>query len=190
MEPKDYWAAVRSGWKQICACLVVALVVGGGIVWTQSAVASSYQAARKIYVTSGASPQPGAEAPTSSYVELVGGTLLAEQVSDELGYEVPAGTAAVAAVTSKVMEISVTDATRERADEIADAYVDLLPAQVERLDEPGGPAAFTTISSATVEVQPSGGGRILLLAGMLGLGCGLAWAFSRHAARMPRGDRA
>lgn len=183
MEPKDYWAAVRSGWKQICACLVVALLVGGVVVWTQSGAGPSYQAARKLYVT-------GAEAPTTSYVELVGGTLLAEQVSDELGYEVPAGTAAVEALTSRVMEISVTDASRERAEETADAYVDLLPLQVEQLDEPGGPAEFTTISSATVEVPPSGGERILLLAGMLGLGCGLAWAFSRHAARMPRGGGA
>lgn len=190
MEPKDYWAAMRFGWKQICACLIVAIVVGGALAWKQSGAQTGYEAARELYVTSGVTLQAGAEAPTSSYAELVGGTAVAEQVSEEVGYEVLAGTAAATAVTSKVMTVSVSDTDPERAEEIVDAYVRVLPGQVQQLDEAGGPAKFTTINAATVEVQPAGPGRILLLAGMLGLGCGLAWAFGLYAARMPRGGGA
>lgn len=191
MEPKDYWAAVRLGWKQICACLIAALVLGGVFAWQQSgSEESSYAATRKLYMA-GPAPQPGAEGLIASYVEVAGGTLMTEKAGDKVGYAVEAGTVTVAVATTNVLEITATDASRERADEIVDAYVEVLPGLIQQVDDSPEPVEFTTISSATVEILPvSGGSRILLLATMLGLGSGLAWALSLHGARLGREDRA
>ena len=195
MELKDYWAAVVAGWKFIVVTLLVALLAGAAVAVVAPAPLPQFSSTREVFLVlppSGAS-NPDAQGQsdasrTASYAALARGSVMADRVTESLGEadgeQAVVSTAAVPNTT--VIELTVTHSDEDRAKELADAYVELLPDAINEVDgsQDAPPVTAKLISAADIQVSGSASGtlRIMLVAIMLGLGLGIGGALMRYAA--------
>lgn len=202
MELKAYVLAIKAGWKIILGTLVVA--VAAAVVLSLQAT-PSYVSTTRLFVASLTGGDDldefyqrsaAANLRIASYAEVASSGAAAEAVSEELGYPVDPGSVTAAVVTGTVvLQVSVTDADAERAQEIATAYAEVLPGIVAELDKAASPfgqqVGLQVIDEAGLPgAAPTALLRNLLAAVVLGLGLGIGIAVLRYALRQDRDDRA
>jgi capsular exopolysaccharide synthesis family protein len=156
VEPRTVWAALRRGWLIILA----GLVGGAGIALSVTLLMGPrYSTDMQFFVstTDSASTSDAfqggqfAQQRVASYAELLSGEELAERVVDQLDVDVSTGRVAadVAATTvtgTVLIDVTVTDASQEVAEQIAAAVADEFPDQVAELETSGDDAAPVTVA--------------------------------------------
>lgn len=188
MELKDYLEAIRQGWKIVLTVLVLCLVAGAVLAFTQT---EEYVSETKLFVA----PQVTSKDPDElsernaiaqqqvrSYVEVINGDVLASRVSRRVGIIVnPEDVIASLASGTVVVDIKATNKSPERARDVAATYASLAPAAIRAVDETGQGAAqvkVTVIDKARMgtPVGVRSPILVLILAALFGLGLGLTAA--------------
>lgn len=191
MELRDYWDAIRSGWRIVLAALLLSLAVGVTLTLVE---APRYTAVTELFVAARTDSQDPEElyernqvaaARMASYAEVVGGDAMAAQVAEAVGVDrIPTDTVEVTAVPGTVvMTIAATSTSARRAQEIAAAYADLAPAFIDDLeavegDDDAAQVRLRVIDVADVPDEPSSPDpvRNIVLSVLIGLGAGLGAA--------------
>lgn len=185
MELRDYWNIVLRRWKLLVACAVVGVV--GALVLTAGA-ATTYTSSARVFVSTTpknpSSDQKGSllvAQQIGSYANLISGSKLAHDVSDELGGTPSAGAlqsqvTAAPIPTTAVIQITATDGDAEQARAIAQAYATGLSKLVEDLQTAGTNDVpvirAQVVDAASLPSAPSA--RSPLLAIIAGIVVGLA----------------
>lgn len=193
MELKDYWAAVIAGWKFVVVTVLVALLIGAAVAVVAPAPVPQFSATRQVFLLL---PPSGTATPdaqgqsdasrTASYAALARGSVMAERVTESLGEarDEQAVVSTLAVPDTTVIELTVTDSDEDRARELADAYVELLPDAINEVndsrDAPPVDAKLISADDTQVSSGASGTARIMLVAIMLGLGLGVGGALMRY----------
>lgn len=203
VELKDYWHAISDGWKFIVAAVVAALACGIAYLTTQSTV---YTSTTQLYVSALAESEDPEELyqrnaiaaqRVASYVEVLNGDSLADQVAEDLGSAVsPTGVQVNVVPNTVVLEVSAVDADPDRAREVAAAYAAAAPGVIEQLEnrEGAGSQVELSVIDEADPGSPSGSRSptlVLILCVMLGLGAGVViaslwWALRRELASEDR----
>lgn len=192
MELKDYWEAVRSGWRLVAAVFAVAIVAGIAVTFLQS---PSYTSTTKVFIAARTDSQDPEElyernqvaaGRVASYAEVVAGDAMATRVSERVGGEEidpEEDVAAEAVPGTVVLEVAVTADSAERARDLTRAYAELLPTYVEELeaidgDDDAAQVRLTVVDGAEIPEKASSPDplRNLVLAALVGLGAGLGVA--------------
>lgn len=204
MELKDYWHALRAGWRLVVSVLVVALLAGAALTLLQS---PEYTATTKLFVAARTDSQDPEElyernqvaaGRIASYAEVLGSDAVATAVSERVGGpEVdPEEDVEVSPVPETVvLEIAVTDRSARRARDIAAAYAEVASEFVRKLEvldesDDAAQVRLSVIDAADVPEEPASPDpvRNLVLAGLLGLGAGVGAAFARVVWRRELGE--
>lgn len=206
MELREAWAALRLGWWVCLTGLLVgaALTLAGSVTTTPL-----YTAQLQLFVSTPNTSVSATEAlqgsqfseqRVASYAQLITGDALARSVITELGLELtPAELAdriTASGVTDTVLlDVSVSDASPERAQAIAQAIGELFPDQVDQLEESGSGGTslvkVTVTQDAELPVTPSSPQttRDVAVGAMAGLLVGavvsVGWLGRRRAATRP-----
>jgi capsular exopolysaccharide synthesis family protein len=194
VEPRAVWSALRRGWW-ICAA---GLLIGGGIAFGVSLlIGPRYSTQMQFFVSTTGSTSTSdafqggqlAQQRVASYTGLLTGKDLATRVVDRL--DVPltpaelAGEISATTVTGTVLiDVTVTDPSPVRAEQIANALGTEFPRLVSSLESASDPAAPTVNVALTdapgpaVQPSPPLSVRTTVLGAVLGLlvGAGLAVA--------------
>jgi capsular polysaccharide biosynthesis protein len=195
VELSDYLRVLRRRWRLIVACVVIAVLAAG--VFTFQAT-PQYASTAKLYVSAttgetSADYQGGllAQQRVTSYVDLVTGEEVAQQVIAELGVNESASalsdrtTAALVPETSN-FTVTVTDPNADRAQLLAQGMAETFAAFAAELDTPPGQRQPTVkvsvVEQAKVEASPVSPQpvRNLGLAVVLGLLLGVGLAVLRE----------
>lgn len=168
MDLRDLLSVLRTRWIVI----VAATLVGGILALGMSLLTTpTYQARLQFYVTvaggdSAASAYQGtlgAQQRVQSYAALVKSTDIAKEVVDasQVGLsagQVSAMTSASADAKTVLLNVSVTDSDPERALQVAEAFGQVLPTAISRLETPdgGGPALakLTVVNPPALPTSP------------------------------------
>ncbi|WP_030482965.1 hypothetical protein [Nocardioides aequoreus] len=208
MQLRDYVQAVKEGRVIVLVVTVLAVVLGGLLVLTQDS--RSLSTARLYVATQVESADPDvllqrnavAQQRLASYVEVIGGDVLARQIAEDVGGEIDTSEddidVSVLPGTS-IIEIEVLDDDADRARTVAAAYADAVPGvvrELERSDEGGWDVVARVIDEAD-EGEPVDSRSplvALLLAALLGIAAGAAaaclwWAVRRELAAAPDSPR-
>lgn len=156
MEPRAVWAALRQGWKTIAAGAALGATIA---LLVTSLIGPSYLTGMQFFVsaTDSASTSDAfqggqfAQQRVASYTELLSGEELAERVATKLDSDVTAGQVsgdvAASTVTGTVLiDVTVSDPSREDAEAIAAAIADQFPALVAELETSGDDDAPVTVA--------------------------------------------
>ncbi|WP_138733294.1 polysaccharide biosynthesis tyrosine autokinase [Modestobacter excelsi] len=188
----DARRALRARWVFPVLGVLIGLAVAALVLWRAS---PTYSSTTRVFVSATeVSDLPEAHAAElfatqrlASYVQLLGSERLARGVVEDLDLdETPADVAsrirAAAVPDTVVLEITVTDRTAERAQQLADAVTTEFTDQVATVEQPPGvvdsAVQVTTIEPATFDSRPisPAPARDLSLGGGLGLLLGALWA--------------
>jgi len=169
VEPRAVWAAVKAGWPVTLAGLLIgaALGFGAGVV-----VGPSYSTSMQFFVSTSNSDSTSdtfqgsqfAQERVASYAGALTGKELAARVVQRLKLDVApeelAGEISASSVTGTVLlDVTVTDPSRTRADAIADALTIEFPEFVAALEDPHGdaesPVSITPTDRPGPAVAPS-----------------------------------
>jgi succinoglycan biosynthesis transport protein ExoP len=195
VELDDVLQALRSRKRWVAGGLLAGLLLAVLLSWSAE---RTYTSTSQLFVSVTGSPDQTAplDADTfaqqrmSSYVRVLTGVPMAERVSDDLGLSVPADELArqvsvTALPGTVVLQVTVTAATPEQAQEIGESVLRQFTAWVEELETPRGrttPAveidALQTPTFAPEPVSP-GWRRNLLLGAATGLLLGVGMALLR-----------
>lgn len=188
MELRDYLHAIRNGRWVVLVVLGLTLAVGVAVALSQS---GDYTSTSKLYVATQVESEDAGELAQRnqiaqqrvlSYVEVLNGDVVAQQISEESGEEVDPDDVAVTMIPGTVIiQITVVDADPDRAQRIATAYATAAPDVLRDLEQSdsGGYAVTAEVIDEAQEGERSEARSpvtILLLAGLLGLGAGLTVA--------------
>ncbi|QGN56586.1 polysaccharide biosynthesis tyrosine autokinase [Nostocoides sp. HKS02] len=158
MELKDYLAVARTYWRGVTVFVLFGVAVAAGLSMVQPKI---YQADASGFVSSGTSTSPGeasvsdslAKSRAASYVDLATSRATAQTVIDRLGLQAnPA--ALIGSVTvsqpldTVLIKISARASTPLAAQQLADAWVQALKAQVDQVENPTG------VSSQALHIVP------------------------------------
>jgi len=207
MELRDYWHAVRDGWRLVLVVFLLALA--GGVLLTVLQPAR-YTATTELFVAARTDSQDPEElyernqvaaGRMESYSEVIGGDSVAELVSEEVSGE-PIDTDDVetsVVAGTVVLEIAVSDESARRAADVAAAYAAVAPDYIRDLEvvdraDDSAQVRLTVVDPPEVSHEPASPDplRNLVLAALLGLGAGLGAAVVRMVWRreISRGDDA
>lgn len=199
MDLKDYLDAVKDGRFIVLAVLLLALVAGGVLAFTQTA---QYRSTAKLYVaTQVESKDPDllsqrnavAQQRVQSYAQVIQGDVLARQISKEIGGKVDTDNVTVSVLPgTAIIQVAVVDANPDRARDIAAAYAEAAPALIRELEQSdaGGWDVVVRVIDRPQAGAPTGVHSplfLLILAALVGLGAGSAlaalwWAVRRELA--------
>jgi polysaccharide biosynthesis transport protein len=195
---QEHLRVLRERWRLVVLCLALGAV---GAVAAFLLRPAQYTATLTLYVSSqvGDTAQQAyqgaqlSQQRVTSYVELVGGRRVAEDVVRRLRLpedpeDVLDRIEAVSTLDSVLIDVSVEDASPERAAELADAVGEVFVDLVDELERPLDPAApqavaVRVVQPAVASTDPSSTGLPVLLAlGLLtGAALGVGGALLRHA---------
>lgn len=198
MTGQDYLRVLREQWIVVVIAAVLG-VVGAAAVFVVRA--PSYTAKLTMYVSSqqGDNAQQAyqgaqlSQQRVTSYVELVSGPRVADEVIRRLGLdETPEEFAkhvtASSALDSVLIDVSVVDHSPEQAAQVANAVGGVFTGMVDELERPVRPGALQAVAvrvvqPAAVPTKPSSTGLPVTLAlGLLaGLAIGVGGALARNA---------
>lgn len=198
MELADYGRLLRRHWFGVLAIVLICVALAGAYTMTQPKV---YTADANGFVSTGPSDNPAlssvndqlAKSRATSYVDIATSRATAQAVIDELGLDAsPAGLVGSISVTQPkdtvLLKISASAATPRQAQQLADAWVRALAAQVQQIEDPtnsgaaGVPRVLPIESAALPTAPASPNPRLnLMLGAVLGLGLALGYAMLRHA---------
>ena len=197
MELGDYWRLLRRHWLGVVAIVLLSVGLAGAYTMTQPKV---YTADANGFVSTGPSDNPAlssvndqlAKSRATSYVDVATSRATAQAVIDELGLDAsPAGLVGSISVTQPkdtvLLKISASAGTPREAQQLADAWVRALAAQVQKIEDPRGTGAagvpqVLPIESAALPTAPASPNPKLnlMLGAVLGLGLALGYAMLRH----------
>ncbi|MGY1681914.1 polysaccharide biosynthesis tyrosine autokinase [Geodermatophilus sp. SYSU D01176] len=195
MDLKDVLQAVRSGWWLLVGAVLLAVAAAGVLTWTATPL---YSSSTQLFVSTSSSTDTStayqgnlfSQQRVTSYAQLLTGEQLAARVVDELSLdltptEVAAKVTATAVPETVILDVTVTDTSPQRAQDIATSLGAQFTQQVTELETPEG-ATASTVKVTTVEpadhsetpVSPNPT-RNLALGAVLGLLLGLGLALLR-----------
>lgn len=167
MDLRGYVRALRRSLLLVIACVIV--VVAAVIGWSETQT-EVYESKARVIVSSAQAETSAAyaggllsEQRAASYVEVIGSTLLADRVRDELGLDPQRFTtadlvdhiSASVVLDSAVLELKFTDGDPETAQRIVQAYAEQLVEVAKDIETPddGGelPTKITVIDQASYE---------------------------------------
>jgi succinoglycan biosynthesis transport protein ExoP len=202
LDLKDVLHAVRSGWWLLTGGLLLGLIAAGLLSWLATPL---YSSSTQLFVSVAGSTDTSAayqgnlfsQQRVTSYAQLLTGEQLAGQVVDDLDLTLtPAQVAAKVTATplpdTVILEVTVTDTSADRAQDIARSLGSQFTEEVTNLE-----ADVSTVKVTTVQPAKSGPNpvspdvtRNLALGGVLGLlvGLGLALLRSRLDNTVKTGD--
>ncbi|HEY7717179.1 MAG TPA: polysaccharide biosynthesis tyrosine autokinase [Pedococcus sp.] len=195
VELTDYLRIARIYWRGIVAFVLLGVAVAAGVSLVTPKV---YQASASGFVSAGAATNPGeasvgdtlAKSRATSYVDLAKSRATAQAVTERLGLrQTPAGLIGRITVTQPLdtvlIRISARAATPREAQQLADAWVAALAAQVQAVENPTGQAdqslRIVPVEAAELPTAPVSPNtkRNLALGLVLGLMLGLGYAVLR-----------
>ncbi|WP_456599849.1 polysaccharide biosynthesis tyrosine autokinase [Blastococcus sp. SYSU DS0616] len=197
MELKDVLQAIRSGWWILVCTVLLTVGIAGFLTWQATPL---YSSSTQLFVSTSATTDTStayqgnlfSQQRVTSYAQLLTGEELAARVVDDLGLELTAAevaerVTATALPETVILEVTVTDSSAQRAQDVAASLAQQFAQQVTELETPEG-AAASTVKVTTVEgadlnetpVSPDAM-RNVALGAVLGLlvGIGLALLRSR-----------
>ena len=197
MELQDYWRILRRHWLGVLAIVLAAVAVAGTYTLTQPKV---YSANANGFVSTGRAENPAlssvndqfAKSRATSYVDIAKSRATAQAVIDALGLDAsPSGLVGRISVTQPrntvLLKITANASTPQEAQQLADAWVRALAAQVQGIENPqgvgqGGVPQVLPIEAAALPTSPVSPRTHLNLAlgALLGLMLGLGYALLRH----------
>ncbi|HWA66740.1 MAG TPA: polysaccharide biosynthesis tyrosine autokinase [Mycobacteriales bacterium] len=169
MELSDYLRILRNRWQIIALCVAVALAAGALFVLASS---PRYESQTQLFVsTSAADADPSAifqegqfsQARVQSYADIVGGPLVASQVAAQIGGGLTPKTienevTAKAPVNTVLLNVTVTDPSARRAQEIATGIGQVFPTIVKQVETPDSngqsPVKVSVVKPATFSSSP------------------------------------
>lgn len=198
MDLRDLLSVLRTRWVVIVAATLVSGIVA---LVASLLTAPTYQARIQFYVTvaggenaaaSAYQGSLGAQQRVQSYAALVESSEIVEQVVDAANVDVePAAVASSVTATADsktvILDVAVEDSEPKRAMQLADAFGEVLPEVINRLETPdgGGPALakLTEISSPQLPTDPIAPktGRNVAIGLLLGFLLGVAIALLNNA---------
>lgn len=197
MDLRGALTAVRTRWWLLLLGLVVGAVAALAISLTTVPL---YTAHTQLFVATKGSDNAGdalqgsqfSEQRVSSYAQLLVGEVLARQVIDDLGLDLsPAqlvGEVSASPVLDTVLiDVTVTDPSPSRAQDIARDLGDRFPELVDKLERPGGngssPVSVAVTQPPDLPTVPSSPqtSRNGVLGALIGLLAGIALAIARTA---------
>ncbi len=195
MDLKDVLVAVRSGWWLLVAAVLLAVAAAGALTWTATPL---YASSTQLFVSTSSSTDTStayqgnlfSQQRVTSYAQLLTGEQLSARVVEELGLdltpaEVAGKVSATAVPETVILDVTVTDTSPQRAQDIATSLGRQFTQQVTDLETPDGAAAspvkVTTVEAADLNETPVSPDamRNLALGGVLGLLLGLGLALLR-----------
>ncbi|SFE18455.1 polysaccharide biosynthesis tyrosine autokinase [Blastococcus tunisiensis] len=195
MDPRAVWSALRQGWKYSVAGLVLGALLGFGVGFV---VGPSYSTSMQFFVSTTESASTSeafqgsqlAQQRVASYADLLTGKELGERVARRLDSDMApeelASKVSASTVTGTILiDVTVSDSTPDRAEEIAEAIGIEFPELVADLENPTGDAqspvyvAQTDKPGAAFSPSPPLTVRNALFGGVLGLLAGAALAITR-----------
>ncbi|MGY1846806.1 polysaccharide biosynthesis tyrosine autokinase [Blastococcus sp. SYSU DS1021] len=195
MELKDVLQAIRSGWWILVCTVLLAVGVAGFLTWQATPL---YSSSTQLFVSTSTTTDTStayqgnlfSQQRVTSYAQLLTGEELASRVVADLGLELtPAEVAAKVTATAVpetvILEVSVTDSSAQRAQDIAASLAQQFTQQVTELETPeGGEAStvkVTTVEGADLNEAPVSPDPIrnVALGAVLGLLLGLGLALLR-----------
>src|SRR4051812_2567202 len=197
MELRDYIRILRAHWVGVALIILITVLAAGAYTFTQPKV---YAADANGFVSVGGQENPAlnsvndefAKSRAPSYVDIAPSRATARAVIRALHLKAdPAslvGNIAVEQPTDTVLlKITASAGTPKKAQELADAWVAALAAQVEKIEDPSGkhavgtpkvvPVESAALPKAPVSPRPT---RNLALALLLGFMLGLGYAMLRN----------
>lgn len=196
MDLKDVLQAVRSGWWLIIGGVLLVLAVAGGVTYTTTPL---YASSTQLFVSTSSSDATSSAAyqgnlfsqqRVTSYAQLLTGEQLAGAVVDDLRLtltpaEVAGKVTASALPETVILDVTVTDTSAQRAQQIAESLGRQFAAQVTELETPEG-STTSTVKVTTVQQADLNGSpvspnavRNLALGAVLGLLLGVGAALLR-----------
>jgi receptor protein-tyrosine kinase len=202
LELKDVLHAVRSGWWLLVGVLIAGLATSGVLTWLATPL---YSSSTQLFVSVAGSTDTSAayqgnlfsQQRVTSYAQLLSGDQLAGQVVDDLGLSLtPAQVADKVTATplpeTVILEVTVTDTSADRAQDIANSLGRQFTEEVTNLEADVSTVKVTTVQPAQLNPTPVSPDvtRNLALGGILGLlvGLGLALLRSRLDNTVKTGD--
>jgi capsular exopolysaccharide synthesis family protein len=195
VELRDYLRVLRKRWRLILVCAALAVAVAGALCIRAT---PQYQSSTQFFVsTSAANSDPNSvytgslfsEARVSSYADIINGPLLAQAVASRLrgpsAATIQTEVSATAIATTVLLDVTVTDPSPQRAQEIAAAIGVVFPPIATQIEASGGqtsPVKVSVVKPATfsdVPVSPRVD-RDLVLALIVGLLLGVGLAVTRE----------
>ena len=196
MELKDYLSVMRAYWRGVTAWVLLGVAMAAGLSLVQPKV---YQADASGFVSSGTSSSPGdasvsdmlAKSRAASYVDLAKSRATAQTVIDSLGLKAdPAGLIGSVTVTQPLdtvlIQVAARAATPVTAQKLADAWVEALKVQVDKIENPNGTSSaalhIVPIESAELPTSPVSPNtkRNIALGFVVGLLLGVGYAVLRN----------
>ncbi len=195
MDLKDVLQAVRSGWWLLVAAVLLALAAAGALTWMATPL---YASSTQLFVSTSSSTDTStayqgnlfSQQRVTSYAQLLTGEQLAARVVEELGLdltpaEVAAKVTATAVPETVILDVRVTDASPQRAQDIATSLGRQFTQQVLDLETPEEGTASTVkvtiVEAADLNEAPVSPDAVrnLALGAVLGLLLGLGLALLR-----------
>jgi capsular polysaccharide biosynthesis protein len=201
----EYIDALKNRWIAILvsAVVIMAIAASASLVLDRS---KTYTSATQLFVTASvAKGNPDlmsqrnaiAQSRTASYVNVIEGSVVEDQVAAKIGEKSLSDDKIVVSVEpgTVVLKVAVTSASAKRAAEIATAYGEVVPAEVERLERIGAEdpqVAVSVIDEAAVAKSSDPVPYPLawsLAAGLIfGLGLGFSIVIVREVLRRERAE--
>ena len=198
MDLMDYWRILRRYWVTVVAIVAGTVVLAGAYTLVQPKV---YSADASGFVTTGPAVNPAlgsvndalAKSRATSYVAIATSRATAQAVIDKLGLpDTPASLAGritvVQPLDTVLLKITATAGTPQQAQQLADAWVRALAAQVKSIEDPKGIGQAGTpevvpVESAALPTAPSSPNptRNLALGALLGLILAGGYVAQRHS---------
>src|SRR3954453_134246 len=202
LDLRDVLNAVRSGWWLLAGGLLLGLAVAGLLSWLATPL---YSSSTQLFVSVAGSTDTSAayqgnlfsQQRVTSYAQLLTGEKLAAQVVDDLGLpltpeQVARKVTATPLPDTVILEVTVTDTSADRAQDIANSLGRQFTEEVTNLEADVSTVKVTTVQPAKLNPAPVSPDvrRNLALGGVLGLliGLGLALLRSRLDNTVQTGD--
>lgn len=196
MDLKDVLQAVRSGWWLIAGAVLLVLAAAGAVTYATTPL---YASSTQLFVSTASSDATSSAAyqgnlfsqqRVTSYAQLLTGEQLGALVVEDLGLslspaEVAGKVTAAPLPETVILDVTVTDTSARRAQQIAESLGRQFATQVTELETPEGSTAstvkVTTVQAADLNASPVSPNvsRNLALAAVLGLLLGLGVAVLR-----------
>jgi len=195
VELKDVLQAVRAGWWILVCSVLLAVAAAGFLTWRATPL---YSSSTELFVSTSATTDTStayqgnlfSQQRVTSYAQLLTGEELAARVVDELALdltpaEVAGKVSATALPETVILQVTVTDPSAQRAQDIATSLGRQFSQMVTELETPEGSDAstvkVTTVETADLNETPvsPNATRNIALGGVLGLLVGLGLALLR-----------